>query len=365
MPFSRPSLTTLIDRIEADIVSRLLDAVALLRNSLLKIIARVLAGAMHTAYGYLDFISKGVILGEDTEEEWVTKHAYQWGVNRIASEFASGDVIFTGINGTAIPVGTLVVRDDGVEFATTIAGLIASGSDTVNVEAVEPGEDGNTVALIEMTISVPINNIDDVCTVSTGLVGGVDLETVASWITRTLARIQNPPAGGAAHDYRDVSRSVAGVAEAFVFGNQNGLVTQLGYVTVVILGVSPLIPSAGILTAVENALTDTDTGIVPVTATLVVEPVTTATINFLISITPNTSDYQTLIEANLESLLELEGEPGGIILLSKIRDAISTSGVDDYEITDITVDAVSNGVADVDLNDFDYPLYGNTTFASL
>jgi len=364
MPFSRPTLTTLIDRIEADITSRLTDDVALLRRALLKILARVWAGAAYTIYGFLDYISVNILV-DKAETDWLDRHGFLWGRQRINETFADGDVIFTGTSGTIIPINTKLVRTDGIEFRTTVADTISGGTVTINVEAIEAGADGNTDAGVLLALSSPISGVNDTGEVDTGLDGGVDQETDEELRERILLRIQTPPAGGAAHDYRDVSRQVAGVAEAYVYGNQNVLVATPGHVTVVILGISPKVPSASLLTDVEDALTDPETGIVPVTATLHVEPITIGQVEMDISIKPNTADLKTEIFNNIDELFDNEGTPGGTVLLSRIRDAIAVSGVDDYEITDIELNSVSIGVNNIDLDDFDFPVLSNIVWSTL
>ena len=58
MPFTRPTLTTLIDRGAADIESRLAGSDARLRRALLNVLVRAHAGAVHqrhTAVGDQSF----------------------------------------------------------------------------------------------------------------------------------------------------------------------------------------------------------------------------------------------------------------------------------------------------------------------
>lgn len=359
MPFTRPTLQTIIDRIEADIVSRLIGQVALLRNALLTILAKVFAGAIHTCYGYLDYISIN-FLPDLAEAYWLERYGVQYNLPRLAAAFAEGDVKFTGSNGTYIPIDTKLVRDDGIEYITTAGGTISGGELTLNAESLVAGLDSNTEAGILFTIFTPIAGVDDAVEVVT-MGGGTDEETDDVYRARLLFRIQHTPAGGAEHDYVTLGMTVDGIAGIFVFGNYNGINPELGYVTVVVLGVSPKIPGAGLLTDVENVLAP----IVPITADLVVDPITEATIDIDISITPNTTEVQDAIEASIEELFDVDGAPGGTITISRLRNAIATAGPTDYEITDIEVDTVSIGVDDIVLTDHDYPILGTVTFALL
>lgn len=74
MPFTRPTLTELIDRVITDISSRVtgVDS-AVLRRSLLGVIGQSEAGAAHMLYGYLDWIAKQSII--DTAEK---EHLERW-----------------------------------------------------------------------------------------------------------------------------------------------------------------------------------------------------------------------------------------------------------------------------------------------
>ena len=78
--------------------------------------------------------------GEVTE--WLTKRAEEHGVERKAAEKATGQVTFSGADGTTIPVGTRVATPadsttSSVEFDTTEEVTISSGTATANIEAVE------------------------------------------------------------------------------------------------------------------------------------------------------------------------------------------------------------------------------------
>lgn len=363
MPFVRPSLETIIARIETDITSRLTGGVALLRRALLKILARVFAGAIHTLYGYNEYLSLQ-ILPDLAETDWLDRHAFCWGLARIKATYAHGDVVFSGTNGTSIPMGTIVVRDDGVEFATTEDGVISSGNVTLDVQATTlyPGDIGNTSLGIVVVLLSPITNIDDNATVDTGgIAGGIDEETDEDLRDRILERIRNPPAGGSESDYKQASLVVSGVANAYVYPNMDVLDEELGHVTVVVLGDDPKVPGAGILADVQTAVD----AIKPVTATLHVEPIDSTIIDIDVEIIPNTSALQTEIENNVIDLFDKEGEPGGTILLSHLRDAILRGGVNDYQITDIEVDSISIGVNDIELTDYQYPILGTITFSLL
>jgi uncharacterized phage protein gp47/JayE len=362
MPFSVPDLTTIIDRIVADMVSKLTGGAPLLEQSLLKILAKVFGGTIHGNYGYVSNLSEE-ILPDLATTTFLDRHAYVWGLSRIAATFATGNVTFAGVNGTTIPIGTSLIRDDGVEFDTTGGGTIAGGTATVPVEAVEAGEDGNTPVLTQLTLVSPIVDIVDFAIVAAGgLTGGADEETDEELRARILLRIKNPPAGGSESDYEQAGLTVAGVANIYIYPNQNGLIATPGYVTAVVLGDSPKVPGAGILADVQTAL---DT-IKPVTATIVVDPIDDVDVDITVSITPNTSDIRAAITQNLNDLFDFGVTPGGDILISQVRDAIISGGATDYDITAYSVDGTPiSPPDDVSLSDFEFPVEGTFTYNTL
>jgi len=72
MPFARPTLQEIVDRIVSDIQSRITGATTLLRRSILRVLARVYAGAVHLVYGFLEFM-KDQIFVQSADAEYLEK----------------------------------------------------------------------------------------------------------------------------------------------------------------------------------------------------------------------------------------------------------------------------------------------------
>jgi uncharacterized phage protein gp47/JayE len=68
MPFSRPTLTQLIQQTAADIASAVPGADALLRFSNLGIVAKMFSGLAYLHYGYQDWIAKEAVPFTATDE---------------------------------------------------------------------------------------------------------------------------------------------------------------------------------------------------------------------------------------------------------------------------------------------------------
>lgn len=358
MAWSRPSLSTLVTRIEADITSRLTGNAPLLRRSLLAILARVWAGAVHILHGFLAYLALQLFV-RTADTDYLTEHGFNWGVNRLAATFATGTVIVTGVNGTIIPEGTIFVRDDGVEYESTSEEEIASGTATVSVTCSESGLIGNAETGVILTLQTPITDADDSATVaSPGIVGGTDEETDTAYRARILARIQNPPAGGAAADYIAWAKSIAGVKNAWVEATYYGP----GTVAVIISGMdADPTPSAPLIAEVQDYI---DT-VRPVTAAVTVAGVVPNDVDIIIAIRPNTADIQAAILASLEQFFEDEAEPGGVLYWTHLNDAIATAGVLDHAITTYAIDGSLAAFDNYSFTDFNFPVLGSLTFSTL
>ena len=105
MPFERPTLTIIINRIQNDIETRLSDVGTLLRRSLLKILARVFGGAIHLLYGYIDYQSDQIFV-TTADTSGLDKIATEYGKTRNAATYATGQGTATGTAGTTIPINS-------------------------------------------------------------------------------------------------------------------------------------------------------------------------------------------------------------------------------------------------------------------
>jgi uncharacterized phage protein gp47/JayE len=164
------------------------------------------------------------------------------------------------------------------------------------------------------------------------LSGGADVETDDALRSRLLARIQNPPQGGAASDYVAWALQVSGVTRAWVFAQ------ELGPGTLTVRFVrdndgtgAAILPDAGEVAAVQAYINARR----PVTAQVTVVAPTANALNFTISgLTPSTSAVRAAVQTELQDLLLREAVPGGTILLSHIRAAISSAtGENDFTLT--------------------------------
>ncbi|WP_126456739.1 baseplate J/gp47 family protein [Sulfuriflexus mobilis] len=336
MPFARADLATLIDRRQADVESRLPGTDPKLRRKLLTAVVRSESSSAHLLHGHLDWIANQILV-DTAEEEILERHASLWLKNgRKAAAKSGGNITVTGTDGKVILAGTIWQRSDGAEFSADAEATIAAGSATVAVTASESGTEGNTAAGSKLNLVETADGVNSAATVDVdGLTGGTDIENGDSLRARVIARKQQAPHGGASFDYVTWVLEVPGVTRAWVYPQELGL----GTVTVRFMmddTYADGIPLAADVTAVQDYVD----AVRPVTAGLTVVAPVAVPLNFNITgLSPNTAAVKLAIEAELKDLVAREAVPGGTILLSHVREAISiASGEADHVLVSPAVD---------------------------
>ena len=197
--FNRPSLADLINRTTNDVFQRLQQD-NVLRRADAQVYARVLAGVAHGLYGFIEWISRQIII-DTAEAEFLERWASIWGVQRLAATPATGTITFTVAPGAAdIPAGTLVQTLDGTQFQTTADITVSGLQATTTVTAVAPSAASNGYAGQTANLVTPVLGVQTAAVLGL-LAGGGDLESDDSLRERLLNRIQQPPQGGDANDY--------------------------------------------------------------------------------------------------------------------------------------------------------------------
>lgn len=350
MPFTRPTLPQIIQRMVSDIESRLAGTDARLRRSNLNVTARMLSGAVHGLYGAVDNLSRQIII-DTADAEYLNRWASIWGVTRKPAANSIGPMPVTGLSGAIVPADTLVSRADGATFTVDADVELVAGVATAQLTAVEPGAAGNTAEGSALTFVTPVAGVNTSALVGVGgLVNGSDTEDDVSLRARLLARIQETPQGGADFDYVNWAKAVPGVTRAWVYPQELGA----GTVTVRFMrddDLATAIPDAPEVAAVQ-AYIDARR---PVTADVTVVAPIAVPLNFTIGVVPNTAIVKAAVEAELVDLIRREASPGGTLLLSHIREAISiAAGETNYNMT--------SPVADVALTTGNISTFGAITW---
>lgn len=325
MPFTRPTLGALTRETQLAIAAQLPGADAMLRRSNLGVLARVFAGLVHGIYGYLDWIARQVI-PDTAEAEYLERWARLYALERKAPQAAAGTVTFAGIDGTVIPSGTRLVRADGALFETQAGATIASGTASVAVRAVAGGAEGNADAGTALRFVVAIAGVNNAATVAAGgLAGGDAAETDAALRARLLARIQQPPQGGAASDYVQWALAVPGVTRAWVYPNARGAGTvDLAFV---MDGRPDIIPLSGDVADVQAHVD----ALRPVCDDFEAFAPTAAPLDVTITgLSADTAAVRAAVTAELAAQIRRDAAPGGTTRRSRLVEAVSRATGEEY-----------------------------------
>lgn len=332
MPFARPSLPDLITQAQADF-SAIPGVNPALRRSLSGVLSKQAAALAAGEYQYLDWMVLNVLLPDSATGPYLDRWANIVGLQREAAALATGNVIFTGQVGIPVPLGTQLQDSTGEVILTTTEPVVIqnSGNVTVTVTATG-GVAANLAPNAPLTMLVGIAGILGSAQVdANGLSGGTDQEQDPQLRVRVLARLANPPQGGALADYVDWAQLYPGVTRVFVYPLQTGP----NNVTVIFTmdGRADIIPLPADVAAVAAIIAP----LRPVTAQVTVLAPTANAIPVSIGNLSIASGYSLAsVQANIQAALAaffVTTVPGGTVFQEQIASAIANAaGVASFDL---------------------------------
>jgi len=317
--FTRPTLPQLITTVRNDILTRLAadSTLAPLRRTDAEVYGRVQAAAVHTVYGYIDYLARN-LLPDLADEDWLTRHANMKRCPRKAATSATGFVRWdVTSNDISVPAGSIIQRDDLTSFTVTAKATSAGGILRVPVSCNTTGKAGNTDDGLAMRLVSPITGLTS-AGVADSIQGGADVEDLELWRARVIERWYWTPQGGADGDYEVWAKEVAGITRAWTYRHWSGR----GTVGVMVANsdlINP-IPDVATVAAVKAYIEP----LAPVAgADIYVFAPTPHTVNFQIRLNPDTPAVRYAVEAELRSMMLRDGVPEGVLKPSRISEAIS------------------------------------------
>lgn len=344
MAWNAPTLSELISRVENDFSVKFFGTAAPLRRGVLKTMARVWAGAVYLLHLFLSWIYDQAFAHLASGDQ-LDRHGQEVGIYRKPATFATGVAVFTGLNGTSIPQGTLLqsTEDPPVEYQTTAAVTISAGSATVQITAMEAGSAGNLDASSMLELVSPISGVSSVYTPE-GISEGAETEADEPYRERILFKKRNPPQGGARADYVIWATSVPPVTAAWVFPN----FPEANSVTIRVANYEadpPVLSASEVADVLEYVTDDTRR---PVTADVRVASVIPSAIIVEAQLRPLTAQTQAAAMVELKDLFQREGVPASTLLRSQVQNAIAgATGVTGAAVTVINQDGTA--VQDISL----------------
>jgi uncharacterized phage protein gp47/JayE len=214
-------------------------------------------------------------------------------------------------------------RADGVQYQSTAEAVAANGVALVPVECLMPGADGNAAADTTLSLVQPVDGFEFSGTVADGgITAGVNVEDVEKMRGRLITRWQEPPQGGAVADWKAWALEVPGVTRAWAYARWMGLGT-VGVLFTTDDAESP-IPDKTMVQRVQDYLTTPERK--PITVDVYVAAPTPKPVDVVIEdLSPATEAVRQAIRNELADLFRRIGEPGRMVPVSHIREAISTA----------------------------------------
>ncbi|PTU03698.1 baseplate J protein [Pseudomonas sp. HMWF031] len=268
--------------------------------------------------GFLEWIAKQAII-DTAEMEYLERWAAIWKIFRKAADVSSGSVLLTGVVGSTVSAGTILQRQDGIQYQVLADGIFIGATLQVTVVAIEAGVAGDAPINTPLFLLSPVAGVQSTASVSVAIDGGLSVETDPQLLSRLLKRIQRPPHGGAESDYEDWASEVPGVTRAWVYPRQMGG----GTVTVLFVcdGLSNIIPTPAKVAEIQAYIDDRSRR--PVTAELFVAAPIAGPLDMSVKLSPNTAAVQAAVTAEVADLIVRDAKPSSPILISRLREAVS------------------------------------------
>ncbi len=319
--FNRPSLASIIAMQEADLHVEL-GSDTRFPAADRTVLARSVGGVGHELHGHLEWIATQANPATANHPDYLAQHAAWWGVVPKLAKAAIGPVLLQGVAGSVVQAGTLLQRADGAEYMVMESTEIAETATLCSVVAVMPGAACNAPSGTVLRLTQSIAGVYNTATVATGgLCLGTDDEKTEQLRLRLKNRVQEPPQGGAVHDYRTWALEVPGITRAWAYNNWVGRGT-VGVAVVADDAASGPLPELALVEQVQQYISHLDR-IAPGCEPFAFAPYAKPIEFILAGLLPANQDVRTSVEQNLRELLFYEAEPGVTVLISHIREAIS------------------------------------------
>ena len=326
MPFTTPDFNAISAALLRDVANQLPGA-NVASDGDYAIRANATGAAIEGLYQHQQWIVRQ-LFPDTADADYLEIHASERGLTRKAATAAAGTITFSGIVGSAVPIGTEAKTSGGISYLTTAADVIGpGGSVTIGAQASSVGITGNQAAATALTLTAAPAGVLSAAVIAS-MAGGSDVETDTALLARLLFILRNPPCGGAAHDYYSWAMAADGVAAAYVYPLRRGP----GTVDVIIMTTGG-IPSAPLVASVQ-AYIDVQR---PVTADFMALAPNAVPVNIAAVLTLAAGAVRATVEATLNTTLATYFsalKPGGTAYLNRLRAIISdTSGVLDFALT--------------------------------
>ena len=248
--------------------------VPLYKNSFLRVVAKVVAGALAVAYQFISYNKaqariKTASMTPETFRGTLVSPLVEWGrmVGLGDPVPASQAVLIAQVvneyEGAELPAGSILESSQGVRYTTTEDAVFTNHVAQVSCTCDEVGEVGNDITG-DFVVIAPPAGIRKEASILTLHTAGVESETEVEYRSRLLAWWQRRALGGALADYWTWAMTVAGIVNAYPTRGDAGVVEVRVQASESSSGNADGIPTEGQLAQVLEAIEyDPNEGITP------------------------------------------------------------------------------------------------------
>jgi len=217
-----PTVTEIRDDFLSELESETGRSAPLLPRSTWRVLGLAVAVVVHLAYRYSRW-TRDQIFTATADEEALIERGRQLGVTRTPAQTWEGTVTATGDDDSTIPAGTRATNDGNVYEMQSTA-TISGGTATVQLEALEAGDEAHLESGDTVELQSPIAGVDSEMSWASTTQAGEDAEDIEDYRARIRHKERNQPQGGAVADYVQWTIEVPGISEAFAFQPTKGFV---------------------------------------------------------------------------------------------------------------------------------------------
>lgn len=276
----------------------------------------------------------------------------EFGVYRKDGSKATGQITFSGTDGTTIPEGTLMQTAEGLQFITLEDGTISGGTIAIDIEAMDIGTDYNVPAQAITELPVQLTGVTLISN-DLAITGGSAEESDDDLLQRLLLKAQTPAVSGNANHYKSWATEVSGIGDAKVFPLWNGN----GTVKVCVIDSNKQPANADLVNDVIAHIEANR----PIGANVTVEAATALDINIVVTVIRNTNytleQINTNIQSKISEYLKTIAFKQSYVSYAQIGSCILNSeGVNDYSNL-----ILNDGVINVAIGDEQVAVAGTVT----
>ena len=210
------------------------ENIPILPKSFISILSKVLAGVFMVLYKSCSWIFLQIFVSTASFDEITVlgnkiTPLIEWGrligigdpapatqakITAIVNVKSIGSTMFSGTQ--------FISSLNGLTYITTKSYTFNSEEETIELTCSESGSKGNMHKGDTLNISSPLSSIEGTITVNDLISVGTDRENETSYREKIKNRFQLQPQGGALSDYRQWSKEVEGVANAYIYTGDPG-----------------------------------------------------------------------------------------------------------------------------------------------